>query len=73
MPVPLEDVASVAATSVGAPDVGAGVLAQLARQEPALIHVLRIPHCVGAFIRGADGEGLVGELAVRDWKERSEQ
>jgi len=66
----LQDVAPVAAAAVGAPAVGACVLAQLARVEPTLVLVLLLLlHCISGFIRGADGEGLLGELSVGDWKE----
>lgn len=64
MPVLLQDVAPVAATAVGAPDVDACVLAQLAVVELTLIHVLLLLHRVGSFVCGTDGEGLLGELAV---------
>lgn len=60
----LQYVALVAATAVRAPDVGARVLAQLAQVELTLIHILLLLHCVGSFICGTDGEGLLGELAV---------
>lgn len=60
----LQDVTLVAATAVGAPDVGTCVLAQLARVELTLIHILLLLHRVGSFICGTDGEGLFGELAV---------
>lgn len=64
MSVLLQGVALVAATVVGAPGVGACVLAQLACVELTLIHILLLLHCVGSFIGGTDGEGLLGELAV---------
>ncbi len=60
----LQVVALVAATAVGAPDVGACVLAQLAHMELTLIHILLLLHCVGSFICGTDGEGLLWKFAV---------
>lgn len=64
VPVLLQNVALVAATAVGAPDVGACVLAQLAQVELTQIHILLLLHCIGSFICGTDGESLLGELAV---------
>lgn len=60
----LQDVALVAVTDVRAPDVGARVLAQLARVELTLIHILLLLYGVGSFVCGADGESLLRELAV---------
>lgn len=64
MSIQLQDVALVAATAIGAPDVGAYVLAQLARVELTLVNILLLLHSVGSFICGTDGEGFLGELIV---------
>lgn len=60
----LQDVALVTATVVGAPGVGACVLAQLAQEVLTLIHILLLLHCVGSFICCTDEESLLGELTV---------
>lgn len=68
MSIQLQDVALVAATAIGAPDVGACVLAQLARVELTLVNILLLLHSVGSFICGTDGEGFLGELIVWYWE-----
>ena len=60
----LQDVALVAATAIGAPDVSACMLAQLAQIKLTLIHIVMLFHRIDSFICGTDGEGLLGELAV---------
>ncbi len=60
----LQAVALVAATAIGAPGIGACVLAQLAQVELTLIDILLLLHRVGSIILGTDGEGLFGKLAV---------
>lgn len=73
MSIQLQDVALVAATAIRAPDVGACVLAQLARVELTLVNILLLLHSVGSFICGPDGEGFLGELIVWYWKESVER
>lgn len=67
--IQLQDVSLVAATEIGAPGVGACVLAQLVAVEFTLINIFLLLYRVGSFISGTDGEGFLGELTFGYWKE----
>ena len=60
----LQDVALVAFTAIGAPDIVAFVLAQLACIQLTLIHIPLLLHHICSFICSTDGKGLLGVLAV---------
>ena len=66
-------VAQVTVTAVGAPGVDTCVVAQLALVQLTLIHIRLLLHRVLSLVSSPDREGLLGELAVRDWHRETDR